>query len=96
MTTIILWALVAMAVVVAMGLGIGKLQASSKARGAAKKAPKEPVHVVPQPCRANGHAYGEFETGWRCATCGNHVARRDGELYGLVSEGKRERRREAR
>ena len=47
-------------------------------------------------CASNGHAYRVHDTGWRCGTCGNHVARRDGELYGLVADGRTERRRETR
>jgi hypothetical protein len=58
--------------------------------------PKEPVRQVAMSCRVNGHAYGEHDTGWRCATCGNFVPRRDGELYGLVSDGRHERRRHSR
>lgn len=55
-----------------------------------------PVYVVPQTCRSSGHAYLEHDTGWRCATCGNHVPRQEGETYGLVSDGRHERRRRSR
>jgi type II secretory pathway pseudopilin PulG len=54
------------------------------------------VFAVAETCRSKGHAYQEFDTGWRCATCGNHVPRKEGELYGLVSDGRHERRRSGR
>lgn len=47
-------------------------------------------------CASNGHAYRIHDTAWRCGNCGNHVARRDGELYGLAADGRTERRRQAR
>ena len=53
-------------------------------------------HAVATWCAAHGHAYGAFDTGWRCATCGNHVPRRDGERYGLAMDGRTERRRQGR
>jgi len=37
---------------------------------------------APQRGRANGHTFRIEGTAWRCATCGNHVPRREGELYG--------------
>lgn len=92
--TPIIWVLIVATAVVAIGIG-GKLIASRKAKAAAR-APGENVRPVDPACRTNGHIYKEFDTGWRCATCGNHVPRKDGELYGLVTDGRRERRREAR
>lgn len=93
-TPTIFWVLISVLVVV--GIGVGKFIAVRKARAEALRALDEPVHDVALSCRVNGHAYREYETGWRCATCGNHVARRDGELYGLVEDGRQERRRQAR
>jgi hypothetical protein len=102
-TPTMLWVLISLIVVVGIGIGIGKFVAVGKARAEVPRAPNEaaralnePVHVLPMPCRLNGHSYKEYDTGWRCATCGNHVPRRDGELYGLVEDGRHERRRQAR
>ncbi len=52
--------------------------------------------TAPQPCIANGHTYRIDGTAWRCAVCGNHVPRREGELYGPSEEGRVDRRREDR
>ena len=52
--------------------------------------------TAPQPCIANGHTYRIDGTAWRCAVCGNHVPRLEGELYGPSEEGRVERRREDR
>lgn len=92
--TPIIWVLLVAAVVVSIAIG-GKLVVSHRARAAAARAAENARPIDPE-CRINGHVYREFDTGWRCATCGNHVPRRDGELYGLVTDGKHERRREAR
>jgi|GEM_PF-718991 hypothetical protein len=59
-------------------------------------APNEHVRNVALSCRISGHAYVAYDTGWRCATCGNHVPRREGELYGPAQDGVHERRRHAR
>ncbi|MEO8557044.1 MAG: hypothetical protein ABI474_10265 [Actinomycetota bacterium] len=92
--TPLIWTVLLATVVVAIGIG-GKVVVSRRARAAAARALENARPVDPE-CRVNGHVYREFDTGWRCATCGNHVPRRDGELYGLVTDGKHERRREAR
>ena len=88
--TPIIWVVLVATVVVAIGIG-AKLIAVRGARNAVV-----PVRHVSAECRISGHVYKEFDTGWRCAACGNHVARREGEQYGLVTDGKHERRREAR
>lgn len=105
------WVLVALlavaAAVVVVRLSAGGSGRAKTRRALARVAPEplvepvsvdghEPVYVVPQACRSSGHAYLEHDTGWRCATCGNHVARQEGELYGLVSDGRHERRRRSR
>jgi hypothetical protein len=87
-----IWALVAVAAAVV--IGIGTVVAVARARGRAGGEPEH--HTVATPCATNGHAYQMFETGWRCAECGNHVARVDGEVYGPAEDGLRERRRERR
>ena len=51
---------------------------------------------APRACAANGHTYRIEGTAWRCAVCGNHVPRVDGELYGPSEQGRVERRREDR
>lgn len=51
---------------------------------------------IPTECASNGHTYRAHESGWRCGVCGNHVPRRDGEVYGPAEEGRTERRRESR
>lgn len=98
MTLTIFWALLAaiVAAAIAIGIGVGKFIAAGKARAEAVRKLTEPVRHIDQTCATNGHAYGAYDTGWRCATCGNHVARRDGELYGLAKDGHHERRRQAR
>lgn len=86
------WAILGVAVVVL--IGIGTFIAVLRARDAARNAKEE--RTVATPCAANGHSYRIFETGWRCITCGNYVARVDGEVYGPEEDGLRERRRESR
>jgi hypothetical protein len=86
----IVWLFGALLVVIVV-LVIAMVIAGKRGRAA-----HEPLREVPLSCRVNGHAYAEHDTGWRCATCGNFVPRRDGELYGLVSDGRHERRRQAR
>jgi hypothetical protein len=88
----IFWLLGALLVVVIVAVAIARLIAGR----AGDHRSQEPLRDVPLSCRVNGHAYGEHDTGWRCATCGNFVPRRDGELYGLVSDGRHERRRQGR
>lgn len=88
--TPIIWVVLVATVVVAIGIG-AKFIAVRRARAA-----DVPARPIDPACRTSGHVYKEFDTGWRCATCGNHVARRDGEQYGLVTDGKHERRREPR
>ncbi len=90
--TPIIWVLLLATAVVAIGIG-AKFLAVRRARARARAVRPRPIDPA---CRINGHVYQEFDTGWRCATCGNHVARQDGELYGLVTDGRHERRREPR
>jgi len=108
---LLIWVLVAVLAVVA-AVGIVRLKAGGDGRAKVRRAlaaddpvplvepvrvdGNHPVYVVPQTCRTSGHAYLEYDTGWRCATCGNHVPRQEGEQYGLVSDGRHERRRRAR
>jgi len=94
-TSPIFWAVILVTVVVAIAIAVAKLIAVRKAKAEAVRALAD-LRPVAAECRVNGHVYKEYDTGWRCATCGNHVPRRDGELYGLVTDGKHERRREAR
>jgi sensor histidine kinase regulating citrate/malate metabolism len=92
-TSPIFWAVIVVTVVVA--IAVAKLIAVRKAKAEAARALAE-LRPVAAECRISGHVYKEYDTGWRCATCGNHVPRRDGELYGLVTDGKHERRRNPR
>jgi hypothetical protein len=86
------WAL--LAVLVAAVIGILTFIAARKAR---RKTPSAGYdRTVPKPCMANGHNYRTDGTAWRCATCGNHVPRHEGELYGPAEEGLVDRRREDR
>jgi len=87
----VVWALGALIIAL-----IGALVATRKAKSKAGRAGTRPVFVVAEACRSKGHAYQEFDTGWRCSTCGNHVSRQEGVLYGLVSDGRHERRRNSR
>jgi len=105
MTPTIFFALAAVAVIgVGIGavIGIRKHSAARDAReeallrAAEVEAEVERVRRVESACVVNGHKYGPFEGAWRCATCGNYVARREGELYGPVEEGRIERRRQPR
>jgi len=94
MTTTLLLAVLAVAVVVLTGIAIIRSVAARKARAAALAA--QPVRRVDQECVAGGHKYAAHETGWRCLTCGNHVPRKEGELYGPAEDGRIDRRREPR
>lgn len=90
----ILLAVLAVTVVVVASIAIIRSVAAGKARAAALGA--HAVRRVDEACAGGGHTYRVHETGWRCATCGNHVSRREGELYGLAEDGRVERRRESR
>lgn len=103
------WALLA---IIAIGIvfAITRVIAADKARAKAAVRPtlalanpddaptllSESQRNVALTCRVNGHAYAPFDTGFRCATCGNHVSSSEGDLYGLAKDGRHERRREAR
>jgi len=76
--------------------GIGKFLAVGKTRTKPRPAPNEPVRRIHEECAAGGHNYHAFNTGYRCATCGNHVSSQEGELYGRAEDGRQERRREPR
>jgi hypothetical protein len=86
----------AVTLLVLIGIGMAKAIPAGKAWSKANHPPAEPLYEVAKECRMHGHSYGEYDTGWRCATCGNHVAKQPGELYGLVEDGRHERRRHAR
>lgn len=94
MTPTILWAALAATAVLAIGIAVEVAVAAGKARAAAAGARKAPP--IHQECAGGGHTYRIHETGWRCVTCGNHVSRIEGELYGLAEEGRIDRRRELR
>jgi hypothetical protein len=107
MTSTILWSLLAAVVVLGVGVGFSRFVAAARAGKEAPasaephspdeaKALNDSVYEVALTCRIDGHAYGPYDTGWRCATCGNHVPRREGELYGPAEDGRHERRRRAR
>ena len=87
-----LWAVLAVAVVVVIGIVIVFV-----VRKARDKAPSVGYdRTAPEKCRANGHTYRIDGTAWRCATCGKHVPRPEGELYGPTGEGRVDSRREDR
>jgi len=94
MTTTLLLAVLAVTVVVVAGIAIIRSVAARKARAAALAA--QAVRRVDQECISGGHKYAAHETGWRCITCGNHVPRQEGELYGPAEDGRVDRRREPR
>jgi hypothetical protein len=98
MAPLVFWALVAVTVTVGIGICIAKFTAAGKAKAEAEavRALNLSLRDVPRSCRANGHVFQEHDTGWQCATCGNYVPRRDGESYGLVADGRHERRRRPR
>lgn len=91
--TPIIWTVIV--VTVAVAIAVAKLMAVRKAKAEAVRAFAD-LRPVAAECRISGHVYQEHDTGWRCAICGNHVPRRDGEQYGLVTDGKHERRRNPR
>lgn len=94
MTTTLLLAVLAVTVVVVAGIAIIRSVAARKARAEALRAKK--THRIDQECASGGHRYAVHETGWRCLTCGNHVPRQEGELYGPAEDGRVDRRREPR
>jgi hypothetical protein len=77
-------------------VGVAALLVARKTQVEAEAGVNDHVYAVAESCRVSGHAYQEYDTGWRCAGCGNHVPRKEGELYGLVSDGRHERRRRSR
>jgi hypothetical protein len=104
--TTILWAVVAAIAIVGIGVvyrryvaaaRVGRNSNASKSDSPDEAQPlSESVYEVALNCRIGGHAYAPFDTGWRCATCGNYVSRREGELFGPAEEGRTERRRSDR
>lgn len=86
-----LWLGLAVAVAAVIGIVVRRAVIKSRrAKGALEK------HAVLAWCAAHGHAYRINNTGWRCAACGNYVARREGERYGRPEEGCIDRRRKDR
>jgi hypothetical protein len=92
MTPTIFWTLLA----VTGAIGIATSVAVGKSRAKARRALNARVRHIDQACAAGGHSYQVYDTGYRCATCGNHVSSREGELYGRAEDGRHERRREPR
>jgi len=92
MTPPIFWVLLAVTVAVTIATFI----AVGKARAKARRALKKTVRRIHPACAAGGHNYRIYDTGYRCATCGNHVSSREGQLYGRAEDGRHERRREPR
>lgn len=85
------WAVLVVAVVAVMGVAL------AAARTGRRKVPLAGYdRTAPKPCIANGHTYRIDGTAWRCATCGNHVPRQEGETYGPAEDGGVDRRREDR
>jgi len=92
MTPTMIWTLLA----VTGAIGVAASVAVGKSRAKARSGLNKPVHHIDPACAAGGHKYQVFDTGYRCATCGNHVSSREGELYGRTEDGRHERRREPR
>ena len=82
------WVLLAVAVVAVVGIVAGG--AVRRAWGVQRVSHE---HAVLTWCTRNGHAYGIHGTGWRCGSCGNYVARHEGERYGRTEDGRIDRRR---
>ena len=94
MTATILWSALATILLVTVGVAVVMFRARARVRQPATVALGE--HPVDRDCAAIGHVYRFHGTGLRCARCGNHVARLDGEVYGRVEDGLIERRRAPR
>jgi hypothetical protein len=94
MTPWIVWTF--LAVTVAVGIATLIAVGKARARARARRTLKEPVRRIHPTCAASGHNYQIYDTGYRCATCGNHVSSREGELYGRAEDGRHDRRREPR
>jgi len=88
MNPVVVWVLVALIVTI----GIGRFTADGKVKAEVRRA-QESLRRVSPACRSNGHAYKPYATGYRCATCGNHVSSSEDELYGLSANGLVDRRR---
>ena len=82
------WALLVVAVCAVIAIVVFVM-----VRNAHRPAPAGYNRSAPQPCVANGHTYRIDGTAWRCAICGNHVPRQEGEVYGPSDEGRVDRRR---
>jgi hypothetical protein len=96
-TPTILWALLAVTVAAGIATFVAIAKARAKAlRALNERALNERVRHIDQSCAAGGHNYQAYDTGYRCATCGNHVSSHEGELYGRAEDGRHERRREPR
>ena len=96
MPPVMVWALVAIIVIIGIGIGVARSIAVRKAEAHARRAQEAALRSVPLSCRSSGHAYQQYGAGYRCATCGNYVSSREGELYGLAKEGRIDRRRHPR
>jgi hypothetical protein len=88
----ILWALLAATGAITIVTSIAVVMARAKARRAIN-GPERPIH---KECATDGHKYQSYGTGYRCATCGNHVSSDEGALYGQAEDGRQERRRHPR
>ena len=88
MTPVFIWILLA----VILATGIGTFVSIGRAKARALRA-REQVRSIHKECAAGGHTYQPHESGYRCATCGNYVSSREGQLYGRSEDGRVERRR---
>jgi hypothetical protein len=88
----ILWGLLAATGAIIIATSIAVVAARAKARRAIKE-PERPIH---EECATYGHRYQTYGSGYRCATCGNHVSSDEGALYGQAENGRQERRRHPR
>lgn len=93
-----LWVILAVVAIVGVVVGARTFIAASKAKAEAeaRRAHEQSLREVPLTCRTHGHAYQQHATGWRCVACGNYLSQSEGESYGLVREGRIDRRREPR
>ena len=98
MTPVAVGVLAAIIVTIIVAFGIGRFIAVGKVKTAARLAQEAltALREVPPTCRKNGHAYQQYGSGYRCAGCGNYLTSREGEVFGLATEGLVDRRRSLR
>ena len=85
MTPTVLWALLPVTVI--GGIVVWRFIAAHRAKAEHIRMLNESLLVVSVLCRLDGHLYMESKTGFRCGTCGSHLAREEAGIKHVATAG---------